>query len=660
MAARVLWEHKVSWFESRRPDLGKAQGDAMDIPLGTGRLEMDDPRDEDYPVSTLLEQTSGEEKPYQYWWTSGSWLDQGQTPQCFPPGTMVTMADGSEKPIEELKAGERVLTPEGNAKMVESVMAREYEGELVNMKAQGYTNPILSTPEHPWLITELEVNQSRTNDVPRGRIIPEKTEWIEAKNISTYSGHDGGGGPALNIPRVKPSIDSDPQIDIRDYIDDHRIKVENEKIRIHGCQKKGAIDRYVRVSKQLGRLIGLYLAEGHVRTDRNSSLHLSFGGHEKELAEESANIIERIFEINTHYRERPNNVIRLNAYSSTLSALFEGMFGNGCDNKGFADVMWSWPDCVLEQVWSGFKDGDGWEPEDKDKIVLTTVSEQLARDLWRLGNRLGWMPSLNLQSQDDKHDAYRLCCYRVSDMEDGVMEDGVMDDWGRKQKWSEDLIHCPVTEVCREEYDGLVYNLQVSDDRSYIADGFATHNCVAYAWVHWLEDGPVTHFYEDRDFDPWYEDPSQDPLFNCEKIYNEAQKKDRWPGESYDGTSVRAGAKVLQDRGAIEEYRWGQTVKELKQAVLNLGPVVAGTRWYKDMYWPNLDGVVNVGGEKVGGHAYVINGVNVEKRLFRVKNSWSRDWGADGHFYIPFSDMKKLIEEGGEFCFAQESAVEDG
>ena len=45
----------------------------------------------------------------------------------------------------------------------------------------------------------------------------------------------------------------------------------------------------------------------------------------------------------------------------------------------------------------------------------------------------------------------------------------------------------------------------------------------------------------------------------------------------------------------------------------------------------------------MGGHAYVINGVNTIKKQFRLKNSWGRKWGQGGHAFISFDDMKKLI-----------------
>lgn len=177
-------------------------------------------------------------------------------------------------------------------------------------------------------------------------------------------------------------------------------------------------------------------------------------------------------------------------------------------------------------------------------------------------------------------------------------------------------------------------------------------HCVAFAWMHYLEDGPITHFYEMNDED--YEKP----LYKTSSVYHEAQRKDRWPGENYAGTSVRAGAKVLASKGVIKEYRWAWDVETVVQALLETGPVVVGTRWYRDMFYPDDEGKIKVGGSVAGGHAYLLNGVNTEKGIIRLKNSWGRGWGKKGYAYISIEDMDRLIKENGEACIALETKLE--
>lgn len=188
-------------------------------------------------------------------------------------------------------------------------------------------------------------------------------------------------------------------------------------------------------------------------------------------------------------------------------------------------------------------------------------------------------------------------------------------------------------------------------DRSWFGDQGPTSQCVAYSWVHVLEDAPVGR-------------SGPAPFHAPADVYMRAQQADEWPGEQYDGTSVRAGAKVCQDFGYLSSYRWAFDVEAVVNCLLTQGPVVVGTDWYDSMFEPqrrrDAKGtyrktlVIEPGSQIVGGHAYVLNGVNTAARIVRCKNSWGRSWGADGRAAMSFDTLRQLIAQQGEACLPKE------
>ena len=179
------------------------------------------------------------------------------------------------------------------------------------------------------------------------------------------------------------------------------------------------------------------------------------------------------------------------------------------------------------------------------------------------------------------------------------------------------------------------------DANGWWGDQGNTPQCVGYSWSHWLEDGPV-------------QQSGIPPIIKPFDIYKNAQKLDEWYGENYDGTSVRGAVKYLKNIGKVKSYYWAFDIQTLSETILKLGPVVVGTNWYNGMFYPNKNGLIKIGGQMVGGHAYLINGVDTKTKQFRIKNSWGKSWGKGGHAFISFNDMSRLIKENGEICLAIE------
>lgn len=186
-------------------------------------------------------------------------------------------------------------------------------------------------------------------------------------------------------------------------------------------------------------------------------------------------------------------------------------------------------------------------------------------------------------------------------------------------------------------------------------DQFTEGACVGFALGHELAAVPI-RYKTDNEL--------------CRFIYKRAQQLDQWEGEAYEGTSVLAGIKAVQEmknvkgEPLISEYRWAFGIEDLARAVGRKGPAVLGINWYSGMFDIDADGYIHKTGYLAGGHAILCRGVRVRyvkpgnksdfmnvdmyKSYFILHNSWGQSWGRNGTCKISFLDMDALLKEWGE------------
>lgn len=107
-------------------------------------------------------------------------------------------------------------------------------------------------------------------------------------------------------------------------------------------------------------------------------------------------------------------------------------------------------------------------------------------------------------------------------------------------------------------------------------------------------------------------------------LYHQAQKIDEWPGEDYDGTSVRAGMEVLRSQGHRPVYR-GQTSPATLAA-----DGISAYRWAT-----SVEEVVQLLGYEGGDEVPLLN-------------SWGRSYPHTT--WMPLSVLGRLLREDGEFA----------
>ena len=114
------------------------------------------------------------------------------------------------------------------------------------------------------------------------------------------------------------------------------------------------------------------------------------------------------------------------------------------------------------------------------------------------------------------------------------------------------------------------------------------------------------------------------------------------------GSDGLSGCKAAVQAGYLTAYRHAFSFDEFLLALQDQ-PVIVGTNWYESMFAPNTSsGMVEVSGNMVGGHEYLVLGADIERQFVTLRNSWGPGWGRAGKFGLTFIDFQRLLGEQGD------------
>lgn len=502
------------------------------------------------------------------WWR---YYDQGQEGACFPAGTRIQKADGTHVPIESLKLLDYVRTAEGNVGVVSANSVRWNKDGLYHIRLRGHVG-VKATAEHPFLT---------------------KSGYVKAAELVI--------GDEIALTRV-PEYENTTEIHVDQFVSRRARKTQQNGTREFGVGSTAVVVETVTVPEtlaltpQLGRLFGLYLAEGCTSEQR---VVWCFGGHEKDtLVEETVELIASCLGLQAHVQYRPNGSINVVIYGKAWREVFEGLFSTGSGNKRIPAELISASNNIREAVLYGWLAGDGHRQ--RTQISGVTISHDLALGMFTIANDLGLCPTINCCAPSmNKHAKTRQPRWEVSIPEG----DGRRPDMDNATTWRK------VSEITVDNSEQWVYNLTVSGDHSFVAEGIGVHNCVGFA------SSRMMSLLNRKQYDAHW-------------LYDNAQRIDEWDDTPpAEGTSVRAAMDVLRDVGHKPKRRF---LNFLTRPQRDEG--ISENRWAT-----TVEQVVEVLGDQT--KLYEIGAVP-------FLNSWGTDYPQIT--WMPFEILERLLREDGE------------
>ena len=384
-------------------------------------------------------------------------------PKCFVAGNKVVTSKGMV-PIEQIKEGDLVYTHEGVFKPVTETMKRWYEGDVYEIQSYGSNYKTIATEEHPFFT---------------------KRGWIRAKDIDKKDD--------LLLPKpvfASKDIDTISISYTEPIVMRYGRRYQNNNIRDFsvGFEQKKQLD--LQINSELLTLIGYYLAEGLAVKNKSGTQYgevyftLGISDEEHKYALEIMDAAQKIGLKPTMYKTRFGKLGYVVRFSSNiLSKWFVGEFGTGAKNKKIPEWVLVLPNEKLQILLEKYTNGDGHRRKSKGPTyqpanLASSISENLIYSMMLIALKLGYKTIVR-QEKRNGFGNIQGRTVKLNDMfELSYTKQGIR---GKTKIHLDDKYqHQLIKKIEKKHYSGLVYNLEVKDDHSYMVHNHITHNCV---WV---------------------------------------------------------------------------------------------------------------------------------------------------------------------------------
>lgn len=356
------------------------------------------------------------------------------SPECFPVGTLILTKDKGMVPIEDVKVGCWVLTHQNRWRKVKRLFSKM--AETVTLKGHGHYG-LVTTREHPFYSKRITrrwdvVNPATKKRCGAQRDLVENPYWVKAENMQ---------GKLWATPHSVPVCD------------------------IPACPAE--------LSSSFFYFVGRWLGDGSIN---KGDVEISYGDHET-------------LEFERHFSSKPlragdgSGIPRRNSWKGTAwtcawgyKALADWLtlhFGKGAGGKQIPTwclgLQRNWKASLLQ----GYMDADG---HSERRAEASSVSKKLALGMRLIAVSLG-----------------KAASFYYSPARTGRIEGRAING---KEQWRTAWTSEPKNKTVHQDSKHMfatvksveptgkkemVFNLEVDEDESYVADGIVVHNCTHHS-----------------------------------------------------------------------------------------------------------------------------------------------------------------------------------
>lgn len=372
---------------------------------------------------------------------------EGMHDDCLKAGTLIKTYQGY-KPIESIVAGDLVLTHTNRYQLVEACIAKPFDGVFHKFKFRGNLELELSY-NHPLYAAARSYEGDQSGPFTRRQwVVPD--DWKKTYRAVSIVEQLQKRSPAT----LTESVFYEPNA--------------LDRVKFRGWT----------LDTNAARLLGRFLADGHaIQRRAGSSYKLELAFHIDDPAKDWFQGYLEGLGVAARFEPIGDRCLKLVFASKLLWHALSLCYTDQREKcvPGWLGLFGTAQQAVLDE-WLA---GDGWIREELNQHIGATASKALALNMRDIAWSVGRYATI---LKNHRHRYGKPCKdqYWVTIQE-------ARPEHAHMRLLSEFEYGGTVRSHSTEHFQGTVYNLQVAEDRSFVANGLVVHNCVlslALAWAH--------------------------------------------------------------------------------------------------------------------------------------------------------------------------------